>query len=547
MSNRIVTTLVEGLRTIARTLYIWTVLPLRRSHRLRYIVGGVLLLLVSFAAASWVMDAFWPNEAALKPKLAELPPLQPITRTSFIAAPIVVANSAIRTTLDNAAPRDFSGTNTNPVSGLLSKADIGLTIGRGPMTVTGRTDGLVIGVPFTGSAKVTGQLAAQAGNLTGQLGGLLNQALGQQIGNLTGRVLDQKAEVRGQVSVTTRPTFTPEWRINPNMTGNVSIADGGLQVAGLKLNLAGEVKPLIDNAVNDQMAKLQERLRNDPTIEQTARREWAKACRSIPLGGGQTGLPNLYLEMKPVRAAAAQPKIDPAAVTLTIGIQAETRIVPTATKPTCPFPAKLEIVQQLDSGHVGIGVPIDIPFTEINRILEPQFKGRKFPEDKDTPYQVEIKKASINATGDRLLIAMLVKATERKSWFGLGADATVYVLGKPVLDTEKQTLRLTDINLTVESEAAFGLLGAAARAAIPYVQDALAEHAVIDLKPFAADARAKIGSALAEFRKSDDAIRVDAAINDLRMAGIAFDSKTLRVIAEATGTVRVAVNKLPAL
>jgi len=221
--------------------------------------------------------------------------------------------------------------------------------------------------------------------------------------------------------------------------------------------------------------------------------------------------------------------------------------VPTATKPTCPFPAKLEIVPQLDGGRVGIGVPIDIPFTELNRILEPQFKGRKFPEDKDTPYQVEIKKASINATGDRLLIAMLVKATERKSWFGLGADATVYVLGKPVLDAAQQTLRLTEINLAVESEAAFGLLGAAARAAIPYVQDALAEHAVIDLKPFAADARAKIGSALAEFRKSDDNIRVDAAINDLRMTGIAFDSKTLRVIAEATGTVRVAINKLPAL
>ncbi|MGD9769741.1 MAG: hypothetical protein AB7U62_19070, partial [Pseudolabrys sp.] len=99
------TMLVEGLRTVARNLYIWTVLPLRRSHRLRYIVGGVLLLLVSFAAASWVMDAFWPNETALKPKLAELPPLQPITRTSFVAAPIVVANNAIRTTLDNAAPR----------------------------------------------------------------------------------------------------------------------------------------------------------------------------------------------------------------------------------------------------------------------------------------------------------------------------------------------------------------------------------------------------------------------------------------------------------
>lgn len=539
--------LKEAARTVARTLYIALVRPFRRSARLRLIAAGAALVLVSFFAALWLLDTLWPNDAGLKPKLAELPPLKAMTRTSSIVTPVVVANSAIRAALDAAAPRDFSGSNDNPLSGLLAKADIGWSAARGAMTVTGRTDGLVIGAPFTGSVKVTGQLAAQAGNLTGQLGGLLNQALGQQIGNLTGRVLDQKAEVRGQVSITTRPAFTPAWRIEPNMTANVSVADGGLQVAGLKLNVAGEVKPLIDRAVNEQMSKLQERLRADPMIEQTARREWAKACRSIPLGGGQTGLPSLYLEMKPVRAAAAQPKIDPANVTLTIGIEAETRIVPTATKPNCPFPAQLAIVRQLDAGRLDIAVPVDIPFTDINKMLEPQFKGRVFPDDKTTPYAVEILKGTVNAIGDRLLIALRVKATERKSWFGLGAEATVHVLGKPVLDAEKQMLRLTDISLTVDSEAAFGLLGAAARAAIPYLQDALAENAVIDLKPFAADARAKISSALAEFRQSNEAVRVDAAVSELRLAGIDFDSHTLRVIAEAAGTVRVAVNKLPAL
>jgi hypothetical protein len=547
MAIRIPSALVESLRTIGRVGYIVLVRPFRRSGRLRLLIGGAALLAVSFYAALWALDAIWPNDSGLKPKLVELPPLKAMTRLSSVTAPIVVANSAIRATLDAAAPRDFSGSNDNPISGLLSKADIGLTAERGPLTVTGRTDGLTIGATIAGSIKVSGQLATQAGNLTGQLGGLLNQALGQQVGNLASRVLDQKAEVKGQVSVTARPTFTPNWRIEPNLTGSVSIADGGLQIGGIKLNVGNEVKPMLDRVVSEQMSALQNKLRADPTIEQTARREWAKACRSIPLGGGKTGLPNLYLEMKPTRASAAQPKIDPTNVTLIIGIQAETRIVPTATKPNCPFPAQLEIVQKLDAGRVAIGVPIDIPFTEINKILEPQFKGRTFPDDKTTPYQVEIRKASLNATGNQLLIALLVKATERKSWFGFGAEATVHVLGKPVLDAEKQTLRLTDISLTVESEAAFGLLSAAARAAIPYVQDALAEHAVIDLKPFAADARTKIGETLAEFRQSTDGVRVDAAVNDLRMTGIEFDSKTLRVVAEATGTVRVAVNKLPGL
>jgi hypothetical protein len=143
------------------------------------------------------------------------------------------------------------------------------------------------------------------------------------------------------------------------------------------------------------------------------------------------------------------------------------------------------------------------------------------------------------------LVSLDVKARERKSWFGFGARATVHVWGKPVLDADKQILRLTGITLAVESQAAFGLLGTAARAAIPYVQEALAEKAVVDLKPFAIDARRKIGMALQDFRRQGGGVDVDAAIHGLRLLGIAFDSKTLRVIAEADGVVRVAVTQIP--
>jgi len=59
-----------------------------------------------------------------------------------------------------------------------------------------------------------------------------------------------------------------------------------------------------------------------------------------------------------------------------------------------------------------------------------------------------------------------------------------------------------------------------------------------------ANARKSIEAAIADFRKSADGVRVDAAIVDLRLADVEFDAKTLRVIAEADGTVRVAVTKL---
>jgi hypothetical protein len=73
----------------------------------------------------------------------------------------------------------------------------------------------------------------------------------------------------------------------------------------------------------------------------------------------------------------------------------------------------------------------------------------------------------------------------------------------------------------------------------------LADNAVVDLVPLATNARKSIETAIADFRESADGVRVDAAITDLRLVDIAFDAKTLRVIAEANGTANVAISALP--
>ncbi len=526
--------------------------PLRlfaRSRRFRLALGAGCVVAASFVATLWALDRFFPgggaDNSAMLAQLPKLPPLQPVSRASYVIAPVAVTLAAIRASMDAAAPRELAGKNDNPVSSLLSKADIGITVARGPMAVSGAPNVLTISTPLNGSLRITGQIATQAGNLTGGITGLLDSAIGKSVGNLTSKVLDQRADVRGQVDVRSRPALTANWRLEPNLTAQVAVGDSALSLAGFKINVASEAKPLIERAVNEQVAALQTRLRNDTFIERAAREQWAKMCRAIPLGGDKTGLPSLWLEMRPVRAAAAQPQVDARNVTLTIGVQAETRIVPNETKPNCPFPAKLELVPAMDKGRLAVGVPIDMPFTELNKLLEAQLMGRRFPEDGSAPIEIEVRGANLAAAGDRLLISLRVKARERKSWFGFGAQATVQIWGKPALDQKTQILRLTDLSLAVESEAAFGLLGAAARAGMPYLQRALADNAVLDLKPFAADARAKIGMALADFQKDSGGVRVDAVVDDLRLTGIEFDSEMLRVIAEAGGTARVAVSELP--
>ena len=516
---------------------------------MRRIVTMLVLLVLFFAGALFVMDWLWPDTASSRrPALTAVPPLEEVTRSSMVVAPVAIAETAIRDALETQAPRNLTGRKDNPLSQLLSNADLGWTVTRSPLSVTGRSDALVVSTVLNGTLHVTGQIGNIAGNLagtvTGALGDLINQNLGQNLQRLTGKAIDQRADFRGNVTLTSRPAITANWRLEPNLTAQVALADATMSITGIPLNVANEVKPFLDRAVNEQVGQLQARLRSDPIFEETARREWTKMCRSIPIGGVGSGLPPLWLELRPSRAFAAQPRVDASAVILTIGVQAETRIVPTETRPSCPFPAQLEILPRSEPGRIAIAVPIDIPFTDLDKLLAAQIVGKTYPEDGRGPVAITVRRASIAASGDRLLISLRVKAHEKKSWFRLGAEADIHVWGRPVLDPNAQILRFADIELDVQSEAAFGLLGAAAQAARPQLRDALADHAVIDLKPLASDARKHIAAAVAAFSKQDPSVRVDAQITDLRLVGIAFDARTLRAIAEADGTLKVAVSSL---
>jgi len=517
--------------------------------RLKTILLGIAVVAVSFLISLTFMDWLAPRGTVKPPVLVELPPLSPAPRSSSIIAPVVITLAAIRDAADRGAPRTFTGKADNPAAQILQNADIGWTASRGPISATGALDVLSLATPLTGTLNATGSLSAKATGAVGDaLGSLLGGNVAKQIGSVNIKSLNANAEIKGNVTITARPKLAAAWRIEPNLAAQVTLGDTNLSVAGARVNVPAQVKPLIDKTVNDQLTAVQAKISNDPAFENSARLQWAKACRSIPLQGAGTpaSLPALWLELRPTRAIAAQPRIDASAMTLTLGIEAETRITPAQTKPDCPFPATIVIVPPTP-GRVSIGVPIDMPFTDINKIVEAQFAGRTFPEDGSGSVDVTVKRAVVSASGDRLLISLLVNAKEKKSFFGFGGEANVHIWGKPVLDQTQQTLRLTDIELAVESEAAFGLLGAAARAAVPHLQKALAEKATIDLKPFASNAQQKIADVIAGFQKNEDGVRVAAEITSLRLADIAFDSRTLRVIAEAAGTINVYINTLQGL
>jgi hypothetical protein len=505
------------------------------------IAAATLLVGAAFAVTSVLLDILWPRGSARPVVVTDMPPLPPVSRTSTVVAPTAIALSAVRDAIERTAPKNLAGRRDGAVGDVLSKAEIGWALARGPLAVAGRPDGIAVTTPLTGSLHTSGVLAEGAGNITGRLSSALSANLGREISGLTGRTLDQRVDLRGSVVLTTRPILNSAWRLEPNLAAQVTIAETSLSVAGVRVRVGNDIKPLIDKSVHEQIGALEARLRADSFVEVAARREWAKMCRSLSLKGAGKDAPDLWLEMRPLRAFAAQPRIEADAVVVPLGVEAETRVVPEQTRPNCPFPRELTIVPELAGGKIAIAVPIDMPFTEVSRVVGVQLRGREFTTPGAT---VTVLGAELVPAGERLLLSLRIRAREQKSWFGLGAEAIVNVWGRPVLDPARQTLRLADIGLDVDSQAAFGLLGAAARAALPYLQAAIEDSAKLDLSPYAAEARRAIEASLTDFRRNNAGVNVEANITGIRLADIAFDAKTFRVIAEAEGAARVAITSL---
>ena len=559
-------------------------------------------LVVAVAAfiggAIWYLKSRAPPSVDRRPVLVDVPPLAAVTRSSLIVTPVVIPLSAIQVAVESAVPLTMTGKPDIPAPPGVTKAEITWSIAREPFVTKGGPEGLTLAASLTGSLRATGQFGPPGlgspgmggplgtGGRGGPQGGFSGppgfptpplgfpgpprglgtppwfgppgaaptargndprqQQQSSQAPAQSGSAQEQRAEFRGRIALTARPNLLPQWRVESNLASQIFIDGASASVMGMTLNLSNEMKPMIERLMNEQIARMQAEIANSPAIEQAVRAEWAKMCRSIPLGGGVQGGPSLWLELRPTQALASQPRIDQTALTFALGARAETRIVSSETKPDCAFPSQLEIVPQMDQGRVNIDVPIDIAFTEVSRLIEAQLKGKTFPVDESGAVKATIQSAKVGASGDRLLITLGVKANESKSWFGLAAEATIYMWGRPWLDRERRSLRFEDIALDIESETAFGIAGFVARAAVPDLQKTLAENAVIDLSPLVDNTRQNIEAAVADFRKNAVGIALDAKVDDVRLAGIQFDANTLRVIAEADGTIRVEVTKLGA-
>jgi len=144
----------------------------------RTIILGIFIVVLAFVGATLLMNLLWPASLQQgRPQLVAVPPLKPLTGTSTVLTPAAIAMSAIRDALEAQTPRSLSGKPQNPVSQLLSAAELNFSIARGPLSVTGRSEALSISTPLNGTFQARGTITGAANALGGAIGNIVGGAL----------------------------------------------------------------------------------------------------------------------------------------------------------------------------------------------------------------------------------------------------------------------------------------------------------------------------------------------------------------------------------
>ena len=213
-----------------------------------------LLLLAAGAWLLWQRPVLAPLElTAPAPAARPLPVMVPQVRDSVLHLPVEVSIEALQTRLEQAAPRQLSGREDNPL-GALSDDRLDWQAERGPIALAGRPDGLYLQVAAVGQARVKGKARI-----------------------LVEIPVSARADLAATLTARLQPQLRPDWTLAPNLVGMVQVQRAEVPIQGLgRVSLREQVQGPANQAAQGLLRRLEQRLGRDQQLRNLAQREWAR-------------------------------------------------------------------------------------------------------------------------------------------------------------------------------------------------------------------------------------------------------------------------------
>ena len=396
----------------------------------------------------------------------------------------------------------------------------------------------IVGTESNGRMNLRTQIAGSA-TLKGRV-----QPIRGSIGKLLGKLkpsvpYSQTVRLAADVHASAAPELTKNWRLEPNIQGNVRLTEARARIAKVvDLSLKGTLQGDVDSAVAKEIRRMNEKVAQDIFLEAAARDAWRELCK--PISVGKVGNESLFILVEPLDFLAMQPRISKSSINWVLGLRARTALVSSgpANDSCTEFPQELRIVQDIPDESV-VAVDTELSYSVINEVLRDQVQREGVVEADGAVG--EIKAVTLEPFGTRLLVA--VKGVFRETrFFGVRVEGNLFFELEPTLDAERQIIQIEHVKIGASSDQALGKVAAGALTVLATSIEDRLRHITVDLKPLIEKERVRATKALMELTTGQDAVEfMNASITDIRLEELRIGYSGIRILVLVRGSLGLLV------
>ena len=247
---------------------------------------------------------------------------------------------------------------------------------------------------------------------------------------------------RVRLGLTAELGLTPDWGLDLKITPTEPVKLDACQVTALGYDITDKVLAGVRDALFKAAQGMEQQVRASTQLRQRVEGAWAQAQQPLELG------PGVHLLLNPERVRLAPLRSEGSQLIITPEIQARPSLslgaAPVvAARPLPPLdltPAPIQPGFQLQ-------VASDLSYQEATAQLGRQMVGQHFSTDKGA---FDVTQVAVASRGDALLLSVGLKGR---------VDGTLNLVGHPRFDPATGTLRMEDLDYTMESRSWITKLG----------------------------------------------------------------------------------------
>lgn len=473
----------------------------------RVLIALALVFLVALGVVAWLLlRGHGSGEAVAPPRGASAqlpdPPL------SMILAPVLLELSALEEAMNRSVPEVFvEDAGRELEGGLLLDArvaragDLSLSVERGALLTT---------VPVTTDIDVSSPHLKQSMHVDCEL----------------------KVTARSALSLTDRWGLRSKTALSYTWTKPPVLRVGRVELP---------VRRLVESRLDDQLARVAERVDQQLTDRDPLRKRleqlWSNLHQPVALRGGA------WLAVQPVSLVAGDLQLRADGIHLDMGLAGRMRLLLGEEPEPAAASALPDRAASKGEPWISLQVPIQLPWATLEKTLGQELVGRTQPiavPGTDATLDLTVREVGVYPSGEDVVLALGYELDGPST--PLDGRGTLYLSGVPVIDRERQELRMDDLDAAVQTDqtavqAASWLLSSGGLAA-------LEEKMRVPMADKLAEARANIERGISASDGRPAAL--DGHLDELALTSVVPTQDALVVMALARGTLSVELSSLPA-